>query len=373
MEHSRPRIAHIVDSMEVGGAETLVAQLSEWQRLRGFEVRIYCLKMIGNLGELALQDGFQIEVGRGLKLPRAALDAYRFMLRCKPDIVHCHNATATIVAAPMARLAHVGSIVSTRHGLVAPPHSIRREAKFGVAACCCDWIVAVCDAALKNLITLPFIPKSRVVRVYNGARRISFTPVHKGPDSGAFSFVHIGRLAPAKDQPTLLRAFAIAVRAENGLSLVIVGDGELRGELERLSTELGIDRSVSFVGEHQDVSPFLQNADAFVMSSVSEGVPVSLLEAMSVGLPVIVTNVGGMPEVISHGGAGIMVPPKNPEVLASAMLQLAHNPELSNRIGRQGLCEYEERFRPEIMAEQYNRLYHSNSHNLKGAAAGLAI
>lgn len=373
MEHSRTRIAHIVDSMEVGGAETLVAQLSEWQRLRGFEVRIYCLKMIGNRGELALKDGFQVEVGRGLKLPRAALDAYRFMLRYKPDIIHCHNAAATIVAAPMARLARVGSIVSTRHGLVAPPHSVRREAKFGLAARCCDWIVAVCEAALKNLITLPFVPKRRIVRVYNGAQRISITPVDKRSDNGAFSFVHVGRLASAKDQATLLRAFAIAVRAESRLSLIIVGDGELRGELERLSTELEINRSVSFVGEQHDVSPFLQNADGFVMSSVSEGVPVSLLEAMSVGLPVVVTNVGGMPEVISHGGTGIMVPPQNPEALASAMLRLAHDPELSETLGRASLCEYEERFRPEIMAEEYNRLYHSKSHILKGAAAGLAI
>jgi glycosyltransferase involved in cell wall biosynthesis len=359
--------------MEVGGAETLVAQLSEWQRLRGFEVRIYCLTMIGNRGEMALKDGFQIEVGRGLKLPRAALDAYRFMLRYKPDIVHCHNATATIVAAPMARLARVGSIVSTRHGLVAPPHSIRREAKFGIAARCCDWIVAVCEAARKNLLTLPFAPKERIVRVYNGVQRISCAQGAERSDNSAFAFVHIGRLAPAKDQATLLRAFAIAVHAHNGLSLVIVGDGELRGELERLSTELEMNGSVSFVGEQHDVSPFLQNADGFVMSSVSEGVPVSLLEAMSVGLPVVVTNIGGMPEVISHGGAGVMVPPKDPEALASAMLRLAHNPELSETLGRASLCEYEERFRPEIMAEEYNRLYHSKPHILIGAAAALAI
>jgi glycosyltransferase involved in cell wall biosynthesis len=329
--------------------------------------------MIGNRGEVALKDGFQIEVGRGLKLPRAALDAYRFMLRYKPDIVHCHNATATIVAAPMARLARVGSIVSTRHGLVAPPHSIRREAKFGLAARCCDWVVAVCEAARKNLLTLPFAPKERIVRVYNGAQRISCGHGAKRSDNSSFTFVHIGRLAPAKDQTTLLRAFAIAVHAQKGLSLVIVGDGVLRGELEHLSSELEINRSVSFVGEQHDVSPFLHNADGFVMSSVSEGVPVSLLEAMSVGLPVVVTNVGGMPEVISHGGAGIMVPPKNPEALASALLGLARDPELSETLGRASLGEYEERFRPEIMAEDYNRLYHSNSHILKAAAGGLAI
>ena len=140
-------IVHIADSMEVGGAETLIAELSRLQRAHGHNPSIHCLYASGAVGKALEVEGFEVTVHCPPTFTGLARSLYRAFRRSSPDVVHCHNATTAIIGAMPARMAGVKSVVVTRHGLVAAPYLLRRELKFAVASRLCDWVIAVCEEA----------------------------------------------------------------------------------------------------------------------------------------------------------------------------------------------------------------------------------
>ncbi len=291
--------------------------------------------------------------------PRSLVDRMRSLhaafKRSTPDVLHCHNATAAIIAAFPARLAGVRTVIATRHGLVNPPYQIRRELKFALASRWCDWVVGVCEGTRTNLLAAPFAARHKIIRIYNGAPAAKLGTVPRAKTG--FTLLYVGRLAPPKDHATLLRAVALA-RAQNpDVQLWIVGDGPLRENLHRLSTDLGLIECVTFFGEQADVSPFLAAADLFVMSSHSEGLPVSLLEAMSAGLPAVVTDIGGMGEIARLSGAAVMVPPSNPHALAEVICESAGKRGELAQMGENARRCYEQNFTPERMLNDYMSLY----------------
>jgi len=142
------------------------------------------------------------------------------------------------------------------------------------------------------------------VRIYNGAVPVARVAKEQWPQKDGFTLVYVGRLEPVKNHALLLSAFRAALWSMPGLRLWMVGNGSERKALESLATELGIDSQITFWGQQLDVAPFFSAADAFIMSSKSEGLPMSLLQAFSLGLPAIVTDVGGMAEVVRLAQAG---------------------------------------------------------------------
>jgi glycosyltransferase involved in cell wall biosynthesis len=347
------RIAHVCDSMEMGGAEKVTAMLCRLQQEQGHSCSVECLYAVGVLGEQLRASGITVNVhGPGGFLGLTA-SLYREFRRCTPDIVHLHNPTAAIVGALPARLSGVKSVIATRHGLVRKG-TVRREVKFSLASRLCDWVVGVSEETSNSLRHAPLAAQDRIVTVFNGTTAIGpdATPLPKqGP-----TLLHVGRLHPAKDQATLLRAFALAQRKVPDLKLWIVGDGVLRGALEILAGELRLGDSVVFFGEQHDVAPFFLTADLFVMSSVTEGLPIVLLEAMSVGLPSIVTHVGGMAE-IARMGAAVAVPPSDEAALADAIGRNIADQDCRRSIGSSAATIYSQHFKPEIMFAEYMMLY----------------
>src|SRR5580700_11406527 len=349
------KIAHVADSMEMGGAEKLTATLCRLQRDRGHTASVHCLYEVGVLGEELRAEGFEVILHHPSAFFHLMRGLYRSFRRSRPDVVHCHNATAAIIAAFPARCAGVKTVIVTRHGLVKPPYQIRRELKFALASRWCDWIVGVCEGTRTNLLAAPFAARDRIIHIYNGALPADIRAVPR-PKSG-FTLLYVGRLAPLKDHATLLRALALTRLHHPNVQLWIVGDGPLEVSLRKLSDELGLKECVTFFGEQADVSPFMLAADLFVSSSVTEGLPVSLLEAMSVGLPAVVTDVGGMGEIARLSGAVTLVPSSDPESMAKALCQaIARRQELPV-IGQLASRCYEKYFRPERMLEDYMRLY----------------
>src|SRR5262249_25564180 len=148
--------------------------------------------------------------------------------------------------------------------------------------------------------------------------------------------VSVARLSPEKDLPTLLQAAALIVRVHSRFRLEIAGDGPRLPDLRRMADELGLEHRVRFLVEVHDVAALLAQARLFVQSSVSEGISLTLLEAMARGLPVAATRVGGNPEVVLDGETGLLVPPRDPAALAAAMLHLLRHPDQSRRMGRAG-------------------------------------
>ena len=351
------KIVHLTENMEIGGAEMLIGQLCRWQRAQGHDPSVHCLYSIGRLGNQLRQERFEVLLHNSSGIGGRAGSIYRELKKLKPDLVHCHNATATIAGAIPARAAGAKSIVATRHGIVAPPYTLRRELKFAFASRWCDWIVAVCKQARANLMAAPFAARTKIVCIYNAARAL---PSNENPPAkSGFTLLHVARLHPAKDQVTLLRAFALARTKVRDLRLWIVGEGNERADLERLAQGIGLDGSVTFLGEQTDVGRFFAAADLFVLSSVTEGVPLALLEALSAGLPAVVTDVGGMGEIARLSDATLTAPPANPAALAAAIEKMAQSREQLPQLAKIARQCYQANFTLERMASEYMALYES--------------
>jgi glycosyltransferase involved in cell wall biosynthesis len=356
------RIAHVGDSMEMGGAEKLTATLCRLQRDRGHIASVHCLYRLGLLGQELRSEGFEVILHHPCSFLQLMRSLYKSFRRSRPDVVHCHNATAAIIAALPARLAGVKTVIATRHGLVKPPYQIRRELKFALASRWCDWIVGVCEGTRTNLLAAPFAARDRIIHIYNGALPADIRAVPQ-PKKG-FTLLYVGRLAPLKDLATLLQAVALTRTHHPDVQLWIVGDGPLAFKLRKLSFDLGLNDCVTFFGEKAAVSPFMLAADLFVSSSVTEGLPVSLLEAMSVGLPAVVTDVGGMGEIARLSGAVTLVASSDPQGMAAALSDAIARRQDLPKMGQLASYCYEQYFRPERMLDDYMSLYNRGvSHN----------
>jgi glycosyltransferase involved in cell wall biosynthesis len=167
----------------------------------------------------------------------------------------------------------------------------------------------------------------------------------------------VARLAPEKGIPVLLEAFAPLAHERPDLQLVIVGDGRERGELERLAQRLHIEHAVEFLGYQDAVESILVTLDLFVLPSLTEGIPLALLEAMGAGLPAVATAVGGVPEVIENGVSGVLVPPNDPLALRTAISSLLEHPDDRARIGANAVRRVQEKFGLAAAAAAYWDVY----------------
>ena len=350
------KIAHVVDSMEIGGAETLVLQMCRLQREQGHDPCVYAVAALGALGEQMQKERFAVRANVGKHLSDATRNFLKLFKESRPDVVHLHNPTPAIYAAAAARVSGVPSIVSTRHSLVAPPLNTIMELKYGVAARFFDWAVGICDATANNMKRVHNVPARKIVRVYNGSVPLSRTSTNQLPKSG-FTLIYVGRLAPVKNHELLLHAFRTAHSSKPSLRLWMVGDGTERGRLESLATELGIAAEVTFWGQQLDVAPFFSAADAFIMSSKSEGLPMSLLQAFSLGIPAIVTDVGGMAEVVRLANAGYAIAPNNSSEMAAAILELAGNEVNRIQFSSNAEAAFSAHFTLQTMVDAYMSLY----------------
>jgi len=365
------KIAHVVDSMEVGGAETLVAQMCRLQREQGHDPSVYAIGPLGPLGEQMCTDGFVVRPHVGRRLMDSTRNFYRLFKELQPDVVHLHNPTPTIYAGAAARKAGVPSIVSTRHSLVAPPRKLMVETKYAIASTFCDWVVGICDATASNVKNAHSAPARKVVRVYNGAAPMPRTAQAQLPAKSGFTLVYVGRLAPVKNHGLLLHAFAVALQSRSDLRLWMVGDGSERDALEHLAAELGVSEQITFWGQQMDVAPFLSAADGFIMSSQSEGLPMSLLQAFSLGLPAIVTDVGGMAEAVRLAQAGYIVPPTSTAEMAAAILRLADNDAERAQFAHNGLQAFQKHFSLATMVDAYMELYRNTPRMMRAERKNL--
>ncbi|HEX3967561.1 MAG TPA: glycosyltransferase [Edaphobacter sp.] len=353
------KIAHVVDSMEVGGAETLVSQMCHLQREQGHETSVYAIAALGAVGERMQSEGFDVRANLGRHLIDSTRTFFRIFRDSRPDVVHLHNPTPTIYAGPAARAAGVSSIVSTRHSLVAPPRHFVMERKYAIAARFCDWIVGICDATTNNIKDARSAPPNKIVRVYNGTSPVERLPQEQRLSKLGFTLLYVGRQEAVKNHEMLLQAFRGALPIIPDLQLWMVGDGSERSRLEELVAQLEIQEHVRFWGQRLDVTPFFASADVFIMSSVSEGLPMSLLQAFSAGLPAIVTDVGGMGEVVRLAEAGVTVPTRDAQAMTAAIVSLAGDPGARAEFSMKAEQAFRAHFTLQEMTAAYMKLYES--------------
>ena len=194
----------------------------------------------------------------------------------------------------------------------------------------------------------------------SGSRLDARRELGVGPDE--LVLLQVARLDYLKDHATAVRTLArVAARAPQA-RLVLVGDGPERPGVEAQVRELNLGDKVRFLGLRKDVARLLPGADLFLLTSVSEGIPLTVIEAMAAGLPVVATDVGGMSEVVADGSTGLLAPARDDAALAERILRLAGDPELRRRMGAAGRARAKDRFDERRMADDYGRIYRELCH-----------
>jgi glycosyltransferase involved in cell wall biosynthesis len=329
-----------------GGVEEHVAGLALRLPPDRFDVTVVCPASVRAFFAPLARDGRRV-VALDLYRPRhlAAMRRLIGLLRAHSiDIVHSHQFTATMYAAPLARLAGVPAVVETPHlreawrrGWLKRSYLIDRLVYTAV-----DRFVAVSRANQLHLTETKGCRANRVVQIHNGRDLSAFRPDPDGRASRRASLgvrddelliVHIGRLAEQKGHRYLLDAYAHVRTRVPGARMVFVGDGELRADLERCVRERGWTREVTFTGYRTEVRDFLAAADIVVLPSLFEGLPLAAVEAGAMGRPMVATDVDGTPEVVLHGVTGLLVPPADPGRLADALVELAIDAARRERLG----------------------------------------
>jgi glycosyltransferase involved in cell wall biosynthesis len=350
----RLRIAHVTLGLDMGGQEKLLVEFAQHVDRKCFALEFLSLGSRGTLAEEIEAHSWPVTAlnePTGLR-PGLVLRLARFLRRRKIDVVHTHDVRPLIYGAVAARLARVPSVVHTRHGQdsrITP----RQRALVRFAARLTDRFVCVSEDSARLTIEQG-VAAAKVRAIINGidVEQFAYTgPQPRGP------VVTIARLSPEKDIANLIRTAAIVAGAEPGFRLEIAGDGPCRVDLEALIDGLGLKDRVRLLGQVRDVRSLLGRASLFVLPSVSEGVSLTLLEAMARGLAVVATRVGGNPEVVVDGDTGQLVPARNPDALADAMLALLRDPERSRRMGLAGRRRVEQVFDVRRMVADYEELY----------------
>jgi glycosyltransferase involved in cell wall biosynthesis len=265
----------------------------------------------------------------------------RFLRRERIDVVHSHMFGSNAWGSVTARLARTPVMVAHEHMWSFEGATLRRTIDREVIGRLADAFIAVSEDARQRMIHLVGLPKEKVVVIRNGINDVP--PVDRtaarlqlGIPSDRLVVASVGLLRPEKAFEVLLRATAITKRTVPEILTVIVGDGPERPRLEALSRELGVDRQVRLLGYRDDIPTVLGASDVCVCCSDYEGGPLSVMEYMDAGKPVVSTNAGGLPELVESDITGLLVNTRDPEGLASAMERLLTNPDLRDRLGKAG-------------------------------------
>ena len=360
----RPRVLQLLLSLDPGGTERLVTEIA--RRLHPeWPMAICCLDTPGSWAAGLERDGIPVTaLGRepGFR-PGLGQSIARLCRNRRIDVIHAHHYSPFIYGALARAWAPGVAVVFTEHGRLsdAPPSAKRRAANF-VFRRLPKAVFAVSEDVKQHLVGEGFSAASVGV-IYNGidpgpppapdvrARRRRELRV----DDDDFVIGTIARLDPVKDLGTLIRAAGALARIRP-TRLLVVGDGPERAALERLTVECGLDHRVAFVGFRDDAREWLAACDAYTNSSISEGVSLTILEAMAAGVPVVATAVGGTPEVVDDS-CGRLVPPRDPAALTAALDELATSPDLRDALGRTARRRVETRFAIDRMVEEYAAVY----------------
>ena len=386
----RPLIAHIVYRFDTGGLENGVVNLVNRLPREKWRHAIIALTTITEFRRRIERDDVQFIALE--KLPGHGARLYPKMTRLlrtlRPAIVHTRNLAALEMVVP-AWWARVPVRIHGEHG--------REGADLAGASPKYDWIrkayrpfvhhyVALSRNLEQYLLDVVKVPQGRVSRITNGVDVDRFSPrgdvrvaVPGWPFADALHWIvgTVGRMQPVKDQLCLAQAFVKvlgrAPELKDRLRLVLVGDGPLRIDAETILRSARLEELAWMPGMREDAPDILRSLDCFVLPSRSEGISNTILEAMSSGLPVIATAVGGNPELVEAGQTGELVPAADPEALAQAIVAYARNPAAARAAGRAGRERVEASYSLAGMVARYDALYSRLLAKAQVGAASAAV
>ena len=387
MTEPRVRILRVIARLNMGGPALHVAYLTAGLRERGYDTTLVAGSLARGEDSMSfVADARDVEVvhidelGREISPFRdlvATVRLARLIRRERPDILHTHTAKAGTVGRVAALLAGRRApriVVHTFHGHVLRGYFGPLRSRFfrlleRRLAAHTTALVAVSPQVRDDLVALGIAPRERFVvirlgieldeRVAGAANGRLESRRYLGIAPGRFAVGWIGRMTAVKRTDDVLVAFKRL--RDDGVDAVLcmVGDGPDRAQLEQRAHELGVVRNTLFLGYQEDVAQFYAAFDALVLPSSNEGTPVSAIEALAAGRPVVATRVGGVPDVVEEGQDGFLVEPGDTDDLAKRLGQLARDPELRKRMGRAGRDRVLPRYAVERLVDDVDRLYRS--------------
>ena len=387
---SRPeriKVLRVIARLNVGGPALHVAYLSAGLADRGYDTTLVAGKVGAgeeSMAFVAEQRGVRIETLDDLHREIAPLRDLRTILRLarlirseRPTILHTHTAKAGAVgriAALLAGDARPPVIVHTFHGHVLrgyfnPALTAAFRLLERLLARVATKLVAVSPEVRDDLVALGVAPAAKFAVVRLGIEldeRVDYDEEGRkatrrllGIPPDAFVVGWIGRMTAVKRTEDIARTLqALVERGVNGY-LCLVGDGPDRTRLERRMHELGVAKRCLFVGYQENVARFYDAMDVLLLTSVNEGTPVSVIEALAAGRPVVATRVGGVSDVVRDGVDGFLAEVADVESLAARLAELAGDPELRTRMGNAGRAHVVDRYAVERLVDDIDRLYRS--------------
>lgn len=359
------RVLRIIARLNIGGPALHVTHLARGLNPACFETMLVTGQISageGDMSDLASGLNWQVipEMGRELAPLSDAvtlLKLWRLMRQCRPHIVHTHTAKAGAVGRLAARLAGVPIVAHTFHGHTfsgywGPVGSRLAVATEQVLSRLTNQVVAVSDRVRDDLIKFRIASPDKIITIPLGLDLAPFAAQARRDHNPTIGIV--GRLVPIKNHALFLRMARQLIADGFVGKFVIVGDGELRAELEQQAADLG-DRVV-FTGWRRDLPQVYSELSVVVNTSLNEGTPVALIEAMAAGVPVVATAVGGVPDVVRHGQTGWLVSDGDPAKLAEYVKEALYDP---NHVAARARAEALGRFSKERLVADVEKLYES--------------
>ncbi len=356
------RVMHIVYSLQPGGMEFGVVKLVNGLDRRRIGSSI-CSTRPGELKALVAAGipVFELQRRDGNDL-RLLWQLYRLFRRERPDVVHTHGWGTLFEGLTAARLAHVPVVVHGEHGTL-QLHGHRRWLQRGGWSWA-NQVLSVSSRLSERMAGETGFPLQSIQTIRNGVDLMRFgrtgraaARVTLGLGDDDVVIGTVGRLVPVKDHVSLVEAVAHLRPEGIEPTLVIAGDGPLRQEIVQRAAAWGVGRQVRLLGHRPDVETVLAALDVFVLSSISEGLPNTVLEAMATGLPVVATRVGGTDEVVEDGVTGVLVPPRSPEALGGAIARIIRDGALRGAMGAAARRRVETEFALADTVRRYEALY----------------
>jgi glycosyltransferase involved in cell wall biosynthesis len=364
-----PALVYVVNSLNPGGTEKLVVDMS-LAFASDFEVAVICLDEPGLWAKNLRERKIPVhcvwrQAGLDMNVPGRLANIFR---RYRTKIIHAHQCSAWFYSALSRLLYSTPFLILEEHGRFFPEveNSKRLFVNRLIIRRLTHRFVAVSDDVRKRLQRYEGLEKDHIEVVYNGVNtKAAISQKERikrradlGFSSEDFIVGTVGRYDPIKNLPMLVKSLHQSRKVLPSIRGLFVGDGPVFGKIRTLIKQLGLFEVVVMTGHREDARDLIPCLDLFVLASFSEGTSMALLEAMAAGVPVVVTDVGGNPEIVDKGETGWVIPSDSVEDLSSALKAAVNNPDISLKFGEAGRRRFEERFTFHRMIQRYRKIYH---------------
>jgi len=361
------KILYLITGFKTGGAEMILYNLVKSLDKRKFEPIVVSIIPIAEIGQKIQDLGIKI-LSLNVRFKYNPFIFFRLisiLKKEKPQILHAHLFHAIFLGRITGRICNVPIIISSIHSKYIG--GFLRNRLLQITDGLDDVVTIVSQRAAETIIKLKIVSANKLLVIHNGIDLNKFILQSKETKDKVKKelnvkedtkiLISVGRLCEAKGYPYLIEAIK-TLKENMDIKLLILGEGEDKRKLETQIRGFNLEKNIFLLGRKENVSNYLNASDIFILASLWEGLPIALLEAMACGLPVVATNVGGIPEVIKDGLSGFLVDSKNSIMLAEKIEYLLNlNIESRKEMGTEGRKIVEEKFSLEKMTENYENLY----------------